>query len=181
VNNLLATDPLPPTDVTNRDLPSETLQNDADLVFRGVLPAGPSPDLPDESLGLLGRDLCYVGLTGVVFGHFRLLSRCGKSIPCTGSPNTPPPSCFSPFKSVPLSLNAYRFTFKGAKVMGDKGGKKDKAKKEKQTTAQHTLKEIRALSPRGRRRASLPPPAYPWMAPSVKQTWTYEGDCRVRI
>ena len=25
---------------------------------------------------------------------------------CTG-PNTPPPSCFSPFKSVPLSLNAY--------------------------------------------------------------------------
>ena len=38
-----------------------------------------------------------------------------------------------------------RFTFKGAKVMGDKGGKKDKAKKEKQTTAQHTLKEKRKL------------------------------------
>ena len=34
-------DPLPPTEVTNRDLPSETFQNDADLVFRGVLPAGP--------------------------------------------------------------------------------------------------------------------------------------------
>ena len=49
-----------------------------------------------------------MGLTGVVLGHFRLLSRCGRSIPCTGSPNTPPPSCFSPFKSVPLSLNAYR-------------------------------------------------------------------------
>jgi len=48
-----------------------------------------------------------VGLTGVVLGHFRLLSRCGRSIPCTGSPNTPPPSGFSPFKSVPLSLNAY--------------------------------------------------------------------------
>ena len=46
-------DPLPPTEVTNRDLPSETLENDADLVFRGVLPAGPGPDLPDESLGLL--------------------------------------------------------------------------------------------------------------------------------
>ena len=29
--------------------------------------------------------------------------------------------------------------------MGDKGGKKDKAKKEKQTTAQHTLKEKRKL------------------------------------
>ena len=47
-------DPLPPAEVTNRDLPSETLQNDADLVFRGVLPAGPDQDLPDESLGLLG-------------------------------------------------------------------------------------------------------------------------------
>ena len=46
-------DPLPPTEVTDRDLPSETLQNDADLVFRGVLPAGLGPDLPDESLGLL--------------------------------------------------------------------------------------------------------------------------------
>ena len=28
-------------------------ENDADLVFRGVLPAGLGPDLPDESLGLL--------------------------------------------------------------------------------------------------------------------------------
>ena len=45
-----------------------------------------------------------------------------------------------------LKLGAVRkFTFKGAKVMGDKGGKKDKAKKEKQTTAQHTLKEKRKL------------------------------------
>ena len=100
-------DSLSSAEVTNRDLPSETLQNDADLVFRGVLPAGFGPDLPDESLGLLGRDICYVGLTGVLLGHFRLLSRRGKSIPRTGSPNTPPPSCFSPFKSVPLSLNAY--------------------------------------------------------------------------
>jgi len=85
-------DSLSSAEVTNRDLPSETLQNDADLVFRGVLPAGFGPDLPDESLGLLGRDICYVGLT---------------AIPRAGSPNTPPPSCFSPFKSVPLSLNAY--------------------------------------------------------------------------
>ncbi len=29
--------------------------------------------------------------------------------------------------------------------MGDKGGKKDKSKKEKQTAAQHTLKEKRKL------------------------------------
>ena len=28
-------------------------------------------------------------------------------IPNTWSPNPPPPSCFSPLKSVPLSLNAY--------------------------------------------------------------------------
>ena len=101
-------DPFPPTEVTNRDLPSETLQNDADLVFRGVLSEGPSPNLPDENLGLLGRDLCYVGLTGVVLGHFRLLPRCGGSIPFIRSPNTPPLSCFLPLKSVPLSLNASR-------------------------------------------------------------------------
>ena len=46
-------DPLPSTEVADSDLPSETLENDADLVFRGVLPAGLGPDLPDESLGLL--------------------------------------------------------------------------------------------------------------------------------
>ena len=102
-------DPLPPTEVTNRDLPSEILQNDAALVLRGVLLAGRIPDLPDDSLGLLGRDLCYVGLTGVVLGHFRLLPRFGGSIPCTRRPNTPLPPCFPPFKSVPLSLNASRF------------------------------------------------------------------------
>jgi|TARA_B100002003_G_scaffold211581_1_gene208080 hypothetical protein len=38
-----------------------------------------------------------------------------------------------------------RFTFEGVKVMGDKGGKKDKAKKEKQTAAKHTLKEKRKV------------------------------------
>ena len=102
-------DPLSPAKVTDGHLPSEAFQDDADLVFRGVHPAGLGPDLPDESLGLLGRDLCYVGLIGVVLRHFRLLSRWGRSIPCTGSTDTPPPSCFSPFKSAPLSLNAYRF------------------------------------------------------------------------
>jgi len=51
-----------------------------------------------------------LGLSGVVLGHFRLLSRCGRSIPCTRSPNTPSPSCFYPPKSVPLSLNAYSAT-----------------------------------------------------------------------
>jgi len=48
-----------------------------------------------------------LGLTGVVLGHLWLLSWWSKSIPCTWSPNTPPPSCFSPLKCVPLSLNAY--------------------------------------------------------------------------
>jgi hypothetical protein len=85
----------------------EPFQDDTDLVFGGVLPAGLGPDLPDESLGLLGRGLCYLGLTGVALGHFWLLSRCGRSIPGTRSPNTPPLSCFSPLKCVPLSLNAY--------------------------------------------------------------------------
>jgi hypothetical protein len=37
--------------------------------------------------------------------------------------------------------------------MGDKGGRKDKSKKEKQTTAQHTLKEKRKLKKRSRFRA----------------------------
>ena len=51
-------DPFPPAEVTDSHLPSEPFQNDADLVFRGVLPVGLGPDLPDESLGLLGRGLC---------------------------------------------------------------------------------------------------------------------------
>ena len=53
-----------------------------------------------------------MGLSVGILGHFWLLPRWGKFIPCTGSPNTPPPSCFYPFKSVPLSLNAYRETGK---------------------------------------------------------------------
>jgi hypothetical protein len=61
-------DPLPSAEVTDRDLPSEPFQDYADLVFRGVLPAGLGPDLPDEkswSLGsgslLLGLDRCGLG------------------------------------------------------------------------------------------------------------------------
>ena len=48
-------------------------QNDSGPVFRGVLPAGPGPYLPDESPGLLSRGICGLGLTGVVLGYFRLL------------------------------------------------------------------------------------------------------------
>jgi hypothetical protein len=46
-------DPLLPAKVADGNLPSETLENDADLVIWRVLPAGLGPDLPDESLGLL--------------------------------------------------------------------------------------------------------------------------------
>jgi len=38
-----------------------------------------------------------------------------------------------------------RSTFKGEKVMGDKGGRKDKGKKEQQRDAKLTLKEKRKL------------------------------------
>ncbi len=38
-----------------------------------------------------------------------------------------------------------RSTFKGGKVMGDKGGRKDKGKKEQQRDAKLTLKEKRKL------------------------------------
>ena len=100
-------DPLPPAEVTDGHLPAEAFQDDTDLIFWGVLPAGLGPDLPDEGLGLLGLGLGCLGLTGVVLGHFWLLSWWGISIPCTRSPNTPPLSCFSPLKCVPLSLNAY--------------------------------------------------------------------------
>ena len=48
-----------------------------------------------------------MGLSVDILGHFWLLPRWGKSIPCTRSPNTPSPSCFYPPKSVPLSLTAY--------------------------------------------------------------------------
>jgi hypothetical protein len=70
-------DPLSSAKVTDSNLPSKAFQNDADLVFRGVLPAGPSPDLPDENLGLLSQGLCSLGLTSVALGHFWPLSRCG--------------------------------------------------------------------------------------------------------
>jgi hypothetical protein len=50
--------PLPPAKATDAHLPTGPFQtglfqNDSDLVFRGVFPAGPGPYLPDESLGLL--------------------------------------------------------------------------------------------------------------------------------
>ena len=48
-----------------------------------------------------------MGLSVDILGHFWLLPRWSKSLPCTRSPNTPSPSCFYPPKSVPLSLNAY--------------------------------------------------------------------------
>ena len=38
-----------------------------------------------------------------------------------------------------------RSTIKGEKVMADKGGRKDKGKKERQRDAKHTLKEKRKL------------------------------------
>ena len=47
-------DPLSPAEVADGHLPAEPFQDDADLIFRGVLLAGLGPDLPDESLGLLG-------------------------------------------------------------------------------------------------------------------------------
>jgi len=50
---------------------------------------------------------CYLRLTGITLGHFWLLYRCSRFAPCTRSPNTPPSSCFSPLRNVPLSLNAY--------------------------------------------------------------------------
>jgi len=46
-------DPLPPAKATDAHLPTGPFQNDSGLVFRGVLPVGPGPYLPDESLGLL--------------------------------------------------------------------------------------------------------------------------------
>ena len=39
----------------------------------------------------------------------------------------------------------HRYPIKGEKVMGDKGGKKDKSKKEQQKIAKHTLMEKRKL------------------------------------
>ncbi len=38
-----------------------------------------------------------------------------------------------------------RSTFKGEKVMGDKGGRKDRGKREQQKDAKQTLKEKRKL------------------------------------
>jgi len=67
-------DPLSPAEVTNGHFPAESFQDDADLIFRGVLPTGRGSDLPDESLGLLSRGLCGLALVYVVLRHFWLLS-----------------------------------------------------------------------------------------------------------
>ena len=67
-------DSLSPAEVTNGHFSSEPFQDDADLVFRGVLPTGRGSDLPDESLGLLSRGLCGLALIDVVLRHFWLLS-----------------------------------------------------------------------------------------------------------
>ena len=100
-------DTLPPAKATNAHLPPEPFQNDSDLVLGGALAAGLGPYLQDESPGLLSQGLCGLGLTGVALGHFWFLSRCGRSTPCTRSPNPPPSSGFSPLKRVPLSVNAH--------------------------------------------------------------------------
>ena len=97
--------PLSSAEATNGHLPTGPFQNDAGLVFRGLLPAAFGPDLPGESPGLWSQGPCSLGLDGAARGHFR--SRCSKSTPCTRSPNPPPPSCFSPLKCVLLPLNAY--------------------------------------------------------------------------
>ena len=67
-------DSLSSAGVTNGHFSSEPLSDDADLVFRGVLPTGRGSDLPDESLGLLSRGLCGLALIDVVPRHFWLLS-----------------------------------------------------------------------------------------------------------
>ena len=67
-------DPLSSAEVTNGHFPAEPFQDDADLVFRGVLPTGRGSDLPDESLGLLSLGLCGLALIDVVLRHFWLFS-----------------------------------------------------------------------------------------------------------
>jgi len=63
-------DSLSPAEVTNGRFPAEPFQDDANLVFRGVLPTGGGSDLPDESPGLLSRGLCGLALIDVVLRHF---------------------------------------------------------------------------------------------------------------
>jgi len=63
-------DPLSPAEGTNGHFPAGSFQDDADLIFRGVLPTGRGSDLPDESPGLLSRGLCGLALIAVVLRHF---------------------------------------------------------------------------------------------------------------
>ena len=67
-------DSLSPAKVADGHLPAEPFQDDADLIFRGVLPTGRGSDLPDEGLGLLSRGICGLALINVVLRHFWLLS-----------------------------------------------------------------------------------------------------------
>jgi len=97
-------DPISPAEVTDGHLPAEPFLDDAGLIFRGVLPTGRGSDLLDERPGFPSRRLCGLASIYVVLRHFRLLSRCGSSIPCTRSPNPPSLSCF-----LPVKLNVFHY------------------------------------------------------------------------
>ena len=69
-----------------------------DLVFRGVLPAGFGPDLPDESLGLLRQGLCTLGLLVLLWDTSGSFIDADNLYPAPGVQTHHHPQVFFPFK-----------------------------------------------------------------------------------
>ena len=100
-------DPLPPAQVTHRDLPAEPLQHDADLLLRRVLAPTSSLHHPHEGPGLLRppplRPLPWLSLSGTSVLLSLKYSTSSRELHLTSYL-----SGFSIPFCVPLSLTTYR-------------------------------------------------------------------------
>jgi hypothetical protein len=100
-------DALPPTEVTDGYLPPESLQDDADLLFWGVLLAGCCSNLSHEGPGLLSASLSSLGLVYVALGDVGSFLDADTLYPASGALSIFLLSGFIPSKCVPLSLTFY--------------------------------------------------------------------------
>jgi hypothetical protein len=91
-------------------LPVEAFQDNADLLFGSVLPAGCGSDLSDEGPGLLGMGFSALGLLYLALGHIDSFLDGSTLYPASGAVSTFLLSGFIPSNCVPLSLTFYNFS-----------------------------------------------------------------------
>ena len=101
-------DPLPPAQVVDCDLAAEALQNNSDLLFRGVLTSGSRLHCADERPGLLAFVPRQPLLCLLLIGTHLLLS-VGSSTLISGAHTTLRLSGFPTLICVPLSLTVYSY------------------------------------------------------------------------